>query len=42
MTDAGGHSSRPTGSNAIVDMSGALARVGAYAFPPQTSELTQA
>ena len=42
MTDAGGHSSRPTGSNAIVDMSGALTRVGAYAFPPQTSELTQA
>lgn len=42
ITNPGGHSSRPTGSNAIVDMSHALARVAAYAFPPQTSELTQA
>jgi acetylornithine deacetylase/succinyl-diaminopimelate desuccinylase-like protein len=42
ITNPGGHSSRPTGSNAIVDMSRALTRVAAYAFPPQTSELTQA
>ncbi|MEH6696762.1 MAG: M20/M25/M40 family metallo-hydrolase [Hyphomonas sp.] len=42
ITNPGGHSSRPTGSNAIIDMSSALERVAAYAFPPQTSELTQA
>ncbi|MEQ8300975.1 MAG: M20/M25/M40 family metallo-hydrolase [Hyphomonas sp.] len=42
FTNPGGHSSRPAGSNAIVDMSAALTRVAAYAFPPQTSELTQA
>ena len=42
ITNPGGHSSRPTGSNAIVDMSAALERVAAYEFPTQTSELTQA
>jgi acetylornithine deacetylase/succinyl-diaminopimelate desuccinylase-like protein len=42
ITNPGGHSSRPTGSNAIVDMAAALERVAAYDFPTQTSELTQA
>ena len=41
-TNPGGHSSRPTAHNAIVDMSGALERIGAYRFPVQTSELTLA
>ena len=41
-TNPGGHSSRPTAHNAIVDMSGALERIGNYKFPVQTSELTLA
>jgi acetylornithine deacetylase/succinyl-diaminopimelate desuccinylase-like protein len=42
ITNPGGHSSRPTAHNAIVDMSGALERIGNYHFPVQTSELTLA
>jgi hypothetical protein len=33
ITDEGGHSSRPKKHNAIVQMSAALARLGAYQFP---------
>ena len=40
ITNPGGHSSRPTGSNAIVDMAGVLERIGAYEFPVQTSDVT--
>lgn len=42
VTDAGGHSSRPDASNAIAQISGALARVGAYRFGAQSNELTLA
>ena len=41
VTNPGGHSSRPSGSNAIVQLSNALARVGAYRFTPQQNELTR-
>ncbi|HWV61178.1 MAG TPA: M20/M25/M40 family metallo-hydrolase, partial [Sphingopyxis sp.] len=41
VTNPGGHSSRPTGSNAIVQLSTALAKVGAYRFTPQQNELTK-
>jgi len=40
ITNPGGHSSRPTGTNAIVDMAGVLERIGAYEFPVQTSDVT--
>src|SRR3546814_4874208 len=40
VTNPGGHSSRPTGTNAIVQLSNALAKVGAYRFAPQQNELT--
>ena len=42
VTNPGGHSSRPTAHNAIVDMAGALERIGTYRFPVQSSELTRA
>lgn len=42
VTDAGGHSSRPDATNAIAQLSGALARVGAYRFGAQSNELTLA
>jgi acetylornithine deacetylase/succinyl-diaminopimelate desuccinylase-like protein len=42
ITNPGGHSSRPTAHNAIVDMAGVLERIGAYKFPVETSELTLA
>ncbi|MEZ5500078.1 MAG: M20/M25/M40 family metallo-hydrolase [Steroidobacteraceae bacterium] len=42
VTNPGGHSSRPTAHNAIVDMAGALSRVAAFQFPAERSELTQA
>ncbi|KCZ90454.1 M20/M25/M40 family metallo-hydrolase [Hyphomonas jannaschiana] len=42
ITNPGGHSSRPTAHNAIVDMASVLERIGAYKFPVQTSELTLA
>jgi len=42
ITNPGGHSSRPTAKNAIVDMAGALERIGNYAFPVQSTELTRA
>lgn len=41
VTNPGGHSSRPTGTNAIVQLANALAKVGAYRFAPQQNELTR-
>lgn len=42
FTNPGGHSSRPSRPNAITQLANALARLGAYDFPPQFSELTKA
>jgi len=42
VTDPGGHSARPTGTNAIYKLSNALARLEAYQFPVQSNELTAA
>lgn len=42
VTNPGGHSSRPGPVNAIVQLSNALAKVGAYHFKPQQNELTRA
>lgn len=41
VTNPGGHSSRPSDTNAIVQLSAALAKVGAYRFTPQQNELTK-
>lgn len=38
VTDPGGHSSRPTATNALVTMSEALARIGNHRFPVELSE----
>ena len=40
VTDPGGHSSAPTGSNAIYRLAKILDRVGAYKFAPMANELT--
>ena len=42
VTDPGGHSSAPTGSNAIYRLAKALDRVGSYKFAPMANELTRA
>ena len=42
VTDPGGHSSRPTGSNAIARLANAAARIGGYRFKPQLDEITRA
>lgn len=42
VTDPGGHSSAPTGSNAIYRLAKVLDRLGAYHFAPQINELTKA
>ncbi|UNK80249.1 M20/M25/M40 family metallo-hydrolase [Sphingopyxis granuli] len=42
VTDPGGHSSRPGAVNAIVQLSQALTKIGAYRFAPQQNELTKA
>jgi acetylornithine deacetylase/succinyl-diaminopimelate desuccinylase-like protein len=42
VTDPGGHSSAPTGSNAIYRMARLLDRIGAYKFAPMANELTMA
>lgn len=42
VTNAGGHSSRPTKDNAIVQLGAALARIGAYRFKPEADALTKA
>lgn len=41
VTNPGGHSSAPTATNAIVDLAGALTRIGAYRFPTEISPLTR-
>jgi acetylornithine deacetylase/succinyl-diaminopimelate desuccinylase-like protein len=42
VTDPGGHSSAPTGSNAIYKLAAALDRLAAYKFAPMANELTVA
>ncbi len=42
ISDPGGHSSRPTASNAIYRLSRAIDRIAAYTFPAQADELTRA
>nr|WP_295661812.1 M20/M25/M40 family metallo-hydrolase [Polymorphobacter sp.] len=42
VTNPGGHSSTPRPDNAIVQLSQALVRIGAYHFKPEVSDLTRA
>jgi acetylornithine deacetylase/succinyl-diaminopimelate desuccinylase-like protein len=42
FTDPGGHSSRPTATNAIYRLAKALDRIGAYRFPVMANEITRA
>ena len=42
VTNPGGHSSQPRPENAIVQLSAALGRIGAYRFKPEISPLTKA
>ena len=42
VTNPGGHSSAPRRDNAIVQLSAALARIGAYHFTPEVNDLTRA
>ncbi len=42
VTNAGGHSSTPRPDNAIVQLSQALVRIGAYHFKPEVNDLTRA
>lgn len=42
ITDAGGHSSRPTKTNPIYRLSAALEKIGAYRFPIQLNQVTRA
>lgn len=42
VTNPGGHSSAPRPVNAIVQLAGALEKVGAYRFKPELSPLTKA
>lgn len=42
VTNAGGHSSAPRPDNAIAQLAGALARIGAYRFKPEINEITRA
>jgi acetylornithine deacetylase/succinyl-diaminopimelate desuccinylase-like protein len=41
VTNPGGHSSEPTLDNAIVQLSQALTRIGAYRFKPEVNDLTR-
>jgi carboxypeptidase PM20D1 len=41
VTDPGGHSSRPTATNAIYRLAHALARIEAYRFPVMSNEVTR-
>lgn len=41
VTNPGGHSSAPRHDNAIVQLSNALAKIGAYRFKPQISPITK-
>lgn len=42
FTNPGGHSSRPTRTNAIYQLAQATSRIGAHQFPVQANELTRA
>jgi len=42
VTNPGGHSSAPRPDNAIAQLSEALARIGAYHFPPELNDITRA
>lgn len=42
ITNPGGHSSRPVRENAVVQLSGALERIGAYQFPIRLNPVTRA
>jgi carboxypeptidase PM20D1 len=41
VTNPGGHSSAPRDDNAIVQLSGALGRIGAHHFAPQVNDITR-
>src|SRR3546814_15846691 len=41
VTNPGGHSSTPRDENAIAQLSAALARIGAYRFAPELSDITR-
>lgn len=41
VTNPGGHSSAPSPTNAIVQLSNALGRIGAYRFTPELNEITR-
>ena len=41
VTNPGGHSSAPRDVNAIAQLSGALARIGAYHFTPELNDITR-
>ncbi|MFN2098712.1 M20/M25/M40 family metallo-hydrolase [Altererythrobacter sp. MF3-039] len=41
VSNPGGHSSWPTDTNAIVQLSGALARIGEYHFAPELNDITK-
>jgi carboxypeptidase PM20D1 len=41
VTNPGGHSSTPRDENAIVQLSGALGRIGAHHFAPQVNDITR-
>lgn len=41
VTNPGGHSSAPRDVNAIAQLSGALARIGAHHFKPEVNEITR-
>lgn len=42
FTNPGGHSSRPSGNNAIAQLARAIDRIAAHRFAPQRNELTRA
>ncbi|MEP9402405.1 M20/M25/M40 family metallo-hydrolase [Sphingomonas silueang] len=42
LTDAGGHSSRPSPTNPIATMAAAVGRIAAYRFPAQQNPITKA
>ena len=42
VTNPGGHSSAPRADNAIVQLSAALEKIGAYRFTPEVNEITRA
>ncbi len=41
VTNPGGHSSAPRDDNAIVQLSGALSRIGAHHFTPEVNDITR-